>query len=194
MTVAMEKSTATVVQPFGIEVDHPRNCDIVIQCIPGCRMRGRIKPVTQTIQGGVSTPLCQGHALPEVPGMQLHINPAKLTYAIVDPLEGDEAARQRIINFVRLTQGVSADYKIRGVPSQQGELDVHRMKTLCREICDLLAEGHVRVVKGPVPSREDVEDLPGKFLLNPGSRIKTGQPIYEEDYDAWVDRLQMQGG
>jgi hypothetical protein len=194
MTTTMEKSTVAVVQPFGIEVDHPRNCDIVIQSIPGCRMRGKIKPVVQTIQGSVATPLNQGHALPDVPGMQLHINPAKLTYAIVDPLEDDDAAKTRILNYMRMTQGISSDYKIRGVPKRGGELDTHRMKTLCREICDLLDEGHIRVVKGPTPSRDDIEDLPGKFLLNPGSRIKTGQPIYEEDYDAWVDRLTMQGG
>lgn len=194
MTETMEKAKATVIQPFGVEADHPRNCDLLIQCIPGCRLRSKIKPVVQTIQGNVSTPLCQGHALPEVPGMQLHINPAKLTYTIVDPLEDDDAAKTRIVNFMRLTQGISADYRIRGAKTQQGELDVHRMKSLCREICDLLDEGHVKVIRGPQPSREDVEDLPGKFLLNPGSRIKTGQPLYEEDYDAWVDRLTMQGG
>jgi hypothetical protein len=109
-------------------------------------------------------------------------------------LEDDEVAKQKILNYMRLTQGVSADYKVRGVKAMQGELDVHRMKSLCREICDLLAEGHMRVVKGVKPAREDVEDLPGKFLLNPGSRIKTGQPAYEQDYDAWVDRLNMHGG
>jgi hypothetical protein len=190
----MEKSRLTVVQPFGVEVDHPRNCDILIQSIPGCRLRGKIKPVVQTVQGGVSTPLCQGHALPDVPGMQLHVNPAKLTYAIVDPLEDDDNAKQRIVNYMRLTQGISADYKIRGMKTQQGELDAHRMKTLCREICNLLDEGHVRVVKGPRPSREDVEDLPGKFMLNPGSRIQNSQPIYEEDFEAWKDRLTMIGG
>ncbi len=194
MTATMDKPKATLIQPFGVEADHPRNCDLLIQSIPGCRLRGKIKPVVQTIQGNVATPMLQGQALPEVPGMQLHINPAKLTYAIVDPLEDDDAAKQRILNFMRVTQGISADYKIRGVPRQQSELDVHRMKTLCREVCQLLEEGHVRVVKGAAPSRDDVEDLPGKFLLNPGSRIRTSQPIYEEDYDAWVDRLTMQGG
>lgn len=190
----MPETNVTIIQPFAIEADHPRNCDILIQSIPGCRLRGRLKPVVQTIQGSVSTPLCQGHALPDVPGMQLHINPAKLVYTIADPIEDDDAAKQRVLNFMRLTQGISADYKIRGVTKRTGELDAHRMKTLCREILDLLGEGHVKIVRGVQPSPDDIEDLPGKFLLNPGSRIKNSQPIYEDDFESWVDRLTMQGG
>ncbi len=194
MPATAEKPKAMILAPFGVEIDHPRNCDVVIQSIPGCRMRGRIKPITSTVQGTVMTPLLQGHAMPEVPGMQIHVNPAQCTYKIVDPLIDDDAAQQRLVNYLKATQGVSSDFKIRGVPEMKGELDIHRMKTLCRELYRMIAEGHARIVRGPSPNMDDIEDMPGKFLLNPGSRVANSQPAYEEDFPDWKTQLDMRGG
>jgi hypothetical protein len=68
------------------------------------------------------------------------------------------------------------------------------MKTLCREIVWLLNEGSVRVVKGATPEMDDIDELPGKYLLNPGLRTQTTQPTFEEDYDGWVNQLTRAGG
>lgn len=126
--------------------------------------------------------------------MQLHVNPADLTYVILDPLDSDEDAKARIKRFLHLTTGARQDTNLRGVATIKGKLDQHRMKTLCREICWLLADSSVKVVKGAAPDREDVDDLPGEYLLNPGMQTSTTQPTFEKDYQDWVDRLTRSGG
>ena len=68
------------------------------------------------------------------------------------------------------------------------------MKSLCREIVWLLNDNSVKVIKGQTPTIKDVDALPGKYLLNPGARTNTTQPLYEEDYPAWLERLTMSGG
>ena len=126
--------------------------------------------------------------------MQLHVNPADLTYVITDPLDTDEDAKARIRRFLHLTTGARQEAVIRGAKTVRGQLDAHRMKTLCREICWLIEDGSVRVVKGAQPDPVDVDELPGKYLLNPGLQTQSTQPTYEEDYPEWLDRLTRSGG
>lgn len=190
----VQEKAATIVPPFGIEIDNAQNCDILLQSIPGCRLRSKIKPATTTIQGQIRTPQSQGHSPPEVPGMQLHVNPADLSYVIFDPLNEDEDAKHRIKRFLHLTTGARQDANLRGVETKKGTLDKHRMKTLCRELCDLIQEGSARVIKGAAPDRDDVDELPGDYLLNPGLRTQTTQPMYEKDYQEWIDNLTRSGG
>ena len=33
----------TIVAPFGVEIDTPRNGDVLLQAIPGCRLRGAVR-------------------------------------------------------------------------------------------------------------------------------------------------------
>jgi hypothetical protein len=190
----MEEKKATIVPAFGIEAVNPQMCDLLLQSIPGCRLRSRIGPTTRTVQGQVRTLQSRGHAPPEVPGMQLHVNPAELTYAVVDPLNVDEDAKARIRRYLQLTTGARHDANLRGADPVKGKLDPHRMKTLCREIVNLLDAGDVEVVKGPAPEIDDVDELPGKYLLNPGLQTQTTQPVYEEDYPQWIDQLTKAGG
>lgn len=185
---------AVVVPPFGIEADHSQMCDLMLQSIPGCRLRSRIKPTTTTVQGQVKTPTSAGHSPPEAPGMQLHVDPASLTYVVHDPLNDDENAKARIKRFLQLTTGARQDAQIRGAETVKGKLDKHRMKTLCREIIWLLKSGDVRVVKGAAPEQDDVDELPGDYLLNPGLQTQTTQPMFEKDFPEWLDRLTRSGG
>ena len=189
-----EVKAKTIVPPFGIEIDHPRNCDIVLQSIPGCRLRSRIKATTTTVDGKVRSPQNKGHSLPTVPGMQLHVNPAALSYVVLDPLNDDEEAKLQVRRFIQMTTGVRQENGFKGADTTKGELDRHRMKTLCREVCALLEEGVARVIKGPRPDRDDVDDLTGDYLLNPGLRTQTTQPMYEKDLPGWVDQLTRSGG
>jgi len=198
-TATMERAegkqrSAAAVPAFGVEADHPQFCDLLIQSIPGCRLRSRIRPTTTTVQGQVRAPQMHGHAPPETPGMQLHVNPAELSYVILDPLNDDEEAKARIKRFLHLTTGARQDTNLQGAKTVKGKLDQHRMKTLCREICWLLDDKSVKMVKGAAPDKEDVDDLPGEYLLNPGMQTQTTQPMFEKDYGDWVDRLTRSGG
>ena len=157
MTTTTDKSRKTIVVPaFGVIVDHPRNCDILLQSVPGCRLRSKLKTVTVAVGGEIRAQQIKGVAPPEVPGMELHIDPASCKYLIVDKLNDDDNARARLKQFIRRSSGVKIDSDIKGVDDQHGTLDVHRMKNLCREIIWLLEEGSVKMIKGPMPELEDV--------------------------------------
>jgi hypothetical protein len=198
MSTTTEPKQEILVAPFGIEIDHPRNDDVMLQSIVGLRLRSAINGSKGVIDanGDLRVPQDQSRALasfPHTPGMQLHINPRDLTYVVVDPLNDNPDMCNRVLRFLKEHGGTSVK-EVKGVPTQKGELDVDRMKTLCREIIWLLTAGEAKICKGAVPKLEDVEDLPGKFLLNPGSRVQNTQPRYEEDWDAWVSNLSRSGG
>ena len=198
-TATTEKKTQTIVPPFGIEIDTPRNGDVIIQNIPGCRIRGAVdssKPVRNR-KGDLVLPIDQVRSLgslPHIPGQQIHVNPEKLTYTIVDPLRKNEELCKRIHTQLKTTRPMGIGDKIGGVPTKKGTLDVHRMKGLCRELIWLLDSDHAKMAKGPQPSLEDVNDLPGNYLQNPGSQVNNMQPRYERDFEAWVARLGAMGG
>jgi len=188
----------TKVRPFTIEADHPRNCDLLIQSIPGCKLRGAVsasKPAYTREGQPPMIPRDQARhlgALPPIPGMRLTVNPEACTYMITDPLHDDEALCRQIEAGLKREGRVVG--KVEGVPPKSGKLDVHRMKTLCRELAHLVNIGHARVVKGQLPTKEQIDGMPGNYLLNPGSRVPNTQPRFEKDFDEWVARLNQQGG
>lgn len=190
----------TLVAPFGITADTGRNQNLLIQCIPGLRLRGSIDGTKGTIDhktGDEVIPVDQARHLgsfPRVPGMQLHVNPAELTYEVIDPLCEDTAMCERIERYMRNESILRTDQKIKGVPYRSGKLDPHRMKSLCREMLSLLAAKEAKIAKGTQPLLVEVEELPGRFLLNPGSTVGNTQPVYADEFDDWVIKLSRSGG
>jgi len=180
-----------IVAPFAIEADNRQgniNQNHSIASIPGCYLRGRIK---QRIGMGADYARAMG-SCPEVPGIQLHINPHKCEWRLIDPLYDDRKLLGELKMHMRSTRGVTI-HELQGVESTDGKLDVHRIKTLCREVLAMVLRDVATVVKGPTPSLENIDALPGYYLLNPGLRTNWGQPIYEKDYDAWLAALQRGG-
>jgi len=181
MSSAVKEKIDVIVPPFGIEISTPRNGDMRLQSIPGCSLRGAIK----------ARATCRMMPLmPEVPGMQLHVNPAKCKYTIIDPLYKNEALCEQIRLVMEHSDLLMKPGKVlSGVPPQEGTLSVDHMKTLCREILYILGSDHAIMVEGPKPDMEDVEELPGDFLLNPGGGIGSGQPRYEKDLPAYERQM-----
>lgn len=196
MTTAEDKQM--IVAPFTIEADHPRNDDLLIQAVPGLKLRSAIdgsKPI-KDVNGEDRVPLDQSRSLasfPKTPGMRLHVDPAALEYTISDPLNEDPKMCDRVKTFLTREMGHTVS-TVTGVETTTGVLDEHRMKTLCREIIWLLEAKEAKIVKGPRLDMADVEDLPGKFLLNPGSRVTNSQPVYESEWADWVAKLSTVGG
>ncbi len=200
----LEKKKIPVEVPiFTVQADHCRNCDLLLQSIPNCRLRSTIKASRTTITNIQSVdnspviPKDQAHhlgSLPTIPGMQLTVDSANLTYEVTDPLFENKDACKRIQSALKADDRPFMNNGVRGVPPLKGTLDVHRMKTLCREVVFLLEAKDVKMRKGLPPSMDDVVDLPGKFLLNPGSRVPNSQPRFEEDLPDYVDNLQRTGG
>ncbi len=185
--------------PWGIEADHPRNCDLLLQGVQGVRLRSAIdgaKSAPDMKTGEPMVPLDQSRHLasfPKTPGMQIHINPVKLTYAIIDPLRDNTEMLHRIERHLQQFNGQRPTGRLNGMPPREGKLDPHQMKTLCREMLNLVEAGEAKVCRGDKPDLDDVERMPGYFLLNPGSQVHNGQPRYEKDFQGWVDNLSHSG-
>jgi len=190
------------VMPFTIEADGPRNNDLLIQCIPNCKLRSAVsssKPTIRNKQDEEMPTIPKDQArhlgmLPPIPGMQLTVDPANCVYVIYDPLTDNPELCKRIVRGLQADDRPYRSGKLAGVPTKKGTLDKHRMKSLCRECFNIIQAGHAKVVKGTPPEMEDIEELDGDFLLNPGSRVPNGQPIFEKDYDGYVENLQKTGG
>lgn len=192
-----DQETRVVVPPFCIEADHPRNDNLLIQSVPGILLRSAFdgsKPVIDSKTGESMVPVDQSRhmaAFPKTPGMRLHVNPEKREYVIEDPLYDDKELCNKIrLYFSRAGQHVK---EVKGVPMQRSNTDVHRMKTLCREMLRLVKNGHAKVVAGALPTLKDIEQLPGHFLQNPGSQVYNSQPRYEKDMDEWLAKSGMGG-
>lgn len=189
---------------FAVEADERRNGDVVLQAIPGVRLRGAIdatKPIIadpkqnmREFEAMVPPEQSTGLGmLPKIPGQIIYVNPQKCSYRIVDPLRDNEALCDRIANGLR-RRGENIT-KIVGVKTLEGTIDKDQMKTLCRELRWLVDSGDARNVgAGEVPSMEEIDKLPGDYLLNPGSRTPNMQPRLEKQYAAWIERLSQGGG
>ena len=199
MPTVSEREALVVLGSFTVEADHPRNADLLLQSIPNCRLRSTIRAdryITDAKNGEKLIPESQSRnlgKLPKIPGMTLSVNPAKLSYEIIDPLHEDKDFCEKLQTALNRDQGTRSDAKLKGVPPQNGTLDVHRMKTLCREVVWLLEAGDVKVVKGDKPTLKATDALPGKYLLNPGSTMQNSQPMFEVDLPAWTERMTMAG-
>ncbi len=193
--------TAISVPPFGVEIDTPRNGDVLLQSIPGNRLRGAVNPSKGTVintQDRDNSPVIpEGQAMflgsiPPIPGMQIHVNPAEGRYKVIDPIHGDKTFCKRLEKALMAKNVVMND--LDGVPPNEGTLDEDRMKTLCRELLQLIETDYARLIKGPKPDLEDIDEMPGRYLLNPGSRVPTGQPRYEDELNDYVANLRKVGG
>ena len=201
--ITTNESTAPGGRSFTVEADHPRNSDLLIQSIPGARLRSRIdssKPVIVNTQSeDLPVPRDQARhlgSLPKIPGMTLTVNVAKRTYLIEDPLYDNKEMSVRIKRALQADgRPINRNVEINGAKPVEGELNAHRMKTLCREIRNLLNAKEANELNGTTfPEIESIDKLPGNYLLNPGSRIGNTQPQFEKDWDAWVEQLNRAGG
>ena len=183
------------VLPFGIEADHPTNADLLIQVIAGCRLRSAIKPtkeILETIDGvterrPVHAKMIEG--LPRsIPGMQLHVKPETCEYLVTDPIASNERMLVQIKRAVDQNSGMVVADKLRGMPDKEGKLSKDQMKTLVREMVNLVKAGEAKKAKGVIPKMVDVDDLPGDYLLNASNMNNWRQPKHEKDVDAWAEK------
>lgn len=196
--VAENKKEEVIVAPFCVEANHPRNDNLLIQSVPGLVLRSAFdgsKGIVDAKTGEHMVPVDQSRhlaAFPKTPGMKLHIDPARFTYFVEDPLNADEELCEKIQRF--FNRNGNATKKVKGAPLKKESINMHNMKTLCREVFNLIKLGHVQVVQGAAPTMKDIDRLPGHYLLNPGSRVFNSQPRYEKDFESWISNLTHQGG
>lgn len=191
-----------VVAPFTMEADHPRNCELKLMCIPH-RLRSAFngnKPVTYTRNNGrvvsyiPKDQLATFGSCPAMPGMTLYVNPLKGIYRIEDPLYGDKETCEDVGRWLKEVSAIRSGATFDGAPPIEASIDMHQMKSLCREMYRIITSGEGKVVgRGVMPSIEDIDNMPGKYLLDPGLQVPTSRPRYEDDLQGWVDRLNHSG-
>jgi len=190
---------AAVLAPFAIEAATQRNDDLVIQCIPGCRLRGRVNSqngVYVEATDSFEVPRDQAigmSGLPVIPGMVLTLDPDSGEYSITDPLHDNVDLCERITSWLNRNSPFRSKTTVKGVKPVEGKLDIHSRKTLAREMFNIAAAKEGIVVKGAMPTMRQIEKLPGEFLLNPGSRVQNTQPRFEKDWDTWLDKVNRLG-
>ncbi len=225
MPTATPTKSEVMVAPFGIEADGRRNNVLLLMNIPGVQLRSREtanRPVIANPQSKdkEDRPIGRDFAtfhgsMPEIPGQPLHLNPATRQWRVFDPLTEDENLCRRIARaLVAGEHVVNRNVEIKGVPTQEGTLGPDEMKTLIREVCQLMQSNDARLIKGPRPygtdkqtgehDMTDVDELRwtvtqdgksvevGDYLLEPFA-TDTNRPRYEKDLASWVQRLNRIG-
>ena len=197
-TLPKSKRVACSVRPFSVEITG-NGSDVIIQSIPGCKVRGAIKPTKKVFKphGGMKTttaPSGNIPGIPDVPGIRLEVNPGRCTCKLVDPLVEEVGIRSELEAALMSHGRLQKGQNINGVPERTENLDPSRMKTLVRELVRMIDCDMAKMHRGECPKEEDIEKLKGHFLLNPGSQVHNSQPRYEKDLPEYLDRLQRVGG
>lgn len=205
MNVA-EKKRAVSVTKFAIEARTPRNQDLMIQSLGKMRLRGAVSAMVETLdktreEGDedeipvrrMGAKLIEG--VGELPGMCLYVDPAVCSWKIADPLYKDEKTMDQVAKAMQRTRGaIVVDRKLRGMKPKSGRLGRDEMKTLCKELLCFIEAGDAKVVHGIAPTSEDIDELPGDYLLNWTNTEKWRQPRYAKDYEKWANRVsQLEG-
>ena len=185
MNATTQERRKTIVAPFAIEISDKHNSDQSLNVLPGCRLRGRIE-----YRPGMSIDYQKALAgCPAViPGQQLKVFPERKKWRISDPLCDDPALCRQIRDYIVKRRKMKLD-EIRGVDATEGEIDVHRMKTLCRKMLQIVEHGSAFVVDGPTPTMEEIDSLPGRYLANASAVTRWSMPVYEDEMESWVASL-----
>lgn len=192
------KPKMSMVAPFTVEADHPKNSDLLVQSLTGVcnrRLRSALKssiPVHgRRGKKTVKAPTLKGEILPEVVGMYLQVNPADLEITISDPLADNVTQQEDLKRYIKQTRGTSENMTF--IETTTHKLNEHRMKTLCEEILLFIGAGEMKLVEGPKYTQDDVDSLPGRYLQNPGSLVRSGQPMFRDQMEEYENKLLNAG-
>lgn len=195
----LEDLETAVISPFTIEIDHPRNSPVMLQTITNLRIRSAfdgMKPAKDAT-GVERVPIDQALAFagcPRMPGQRITVNPIRLTYEVTDPLHGNKEACDKFAMWLKSNgRGLASNTRLDGEPPKSGELDIHQMKTLCRELLGIVQAGWAKLVVGRMPTEEEIASMKGRFILDPGLRIPSMRPKFEDELDSWKDGLSRAG-
>jgi hypothetical protein len=190
--VREKKAKVVSVSPFVVEADNPRNCDLYIQTLGGMRLRSSIKATKEVFdredgeQVTRPAPAKMIDGLPrDLPGMRLHIYPAECKWKMVDPLRDNQEVMDKVKRAIQSRTSTRTTGTLRGVPPAEGNLGIDEMKTLLKEMLCLIENQDMRVIKGVAPTKEEVDDMPGRYLLNWSNRGQWNQPRYEDEFEDW---------
>ena len=131
--------------------------------------------------------------IPSIPGIHLEIRPRERKARLYDPL-AEEPGKQVLEEYNLLAEHNRE--KLRGPYAAEQpvtkDLDDDQLKTLLFELLRKNESGSIRVIKGELPTREQIESLAGYELNDPGNK-GSGKPRYKKDLPEWERRMQAAG-
>ena len=213
-TVGEKKEKRSMLQPFVIEARTPRNQDLLIQNLDGMKLRGAVSTSIEVFDRNwegteddleddleeremMTRPAAANNidGIGELPGQQLYVNPSTGEWKTSDPLYKKPAVLERVRRALRRSIGIAVvGQKLRGLRPKQGKINPDQMKSLCRELSCFVTAREAKVLKGRMPSEEEIDNMPGRELLNWMNRQNWKQPNYKDQYEDWERRSNLIDG
>lgn len=184
----MAETQATKAAPkaavsFTVELGDDNNRSITLSCLrQRCRGRWSISTLHARPQGGRDVGQAMS-AMPDVPGIRVHVDGRSNSYRLYDPLWDDPSLLDRINNVARRARLSGASVPFAPVEEVTAKADDDLFKTLVDELVRKVKDGQARVVEGKLPTERQIEQLPGRLLNDP---LNSGRkPKYRDEVAEW---------
>jgi hypothetical protein len=130
-----------------------------------------------------------GHSRPADGGI-----PREGKAVITDPLEADKDLLDRANKIMSGGSVLRTEGGMQPIPRMDLALvDEDQLKTLVLTLVRWVACGNCKVVKGRLPTEDELEASPGRELYDPANTNVHGHPRYVEDVPAWRQQREMAG-
>lgn len=131
-------------------------------------------------------------SMPAIPGQRLRIVPREMRAFLEDPLQDDPDLMARINRVSEHARSTYQGVPYTPVPAIELQLTSDMLVTLLLELHRKLESQCIEVVKGRLPTIEQVSKLPGRELYDPWNNGR--KPTYVDEVAGWETRLQAQAG
>jgi len=207
-----KRRKGTSLMPFVIEARTSRNQDLLIQNLDGMRLRGAVRATIEVFDRSWAqedeeddpnevrsmsrpAPANLVDGIGELPGERLYVNPETGEWKTQDPLYEKKTTLERIRMAMRRHWGFGVvGQKLRGMKPRKGMASPDQMKSLCEELLSFIEADEAKVTKGRAPTREEIEQMKGRTLLNWMNRQNWKQPKYRDQLDDWERRTNQLDG
>lgn len=130
--------------------------------------------------------------MPDIPGMQMIVKPRASEAIFIDQLADNSELCSQIDAVKNHPEAGPIRRDGKTMPSVLHEvkhkLDPDRFKTLVYELAFLVEEGLAKVIQGDIPTKEQIDKLPGREL-NDVMNSSALKPKYRDEVQAWEDKL-----
>lgn len=131
-------------------------------------------------------------AMPAIPGQRLRIEPKEMKAYIEDPLADEPELLDSINSIAQKARSIWKGAPYKPVPTTDLTLSPDHLKTLLYELLRKEQAQHITVIKGKLPDKDKIDELPGKELYDPWNNGR--KPTYVEDVEGWQQRLEEREG
>ncbi len=179
-------SNAVLPSPFTVEFGDPLCRQIHLQTFQRT-LRGSWSNMKLLRAGGGRNLGEVGQSLPDIPGIHCTVDFRASVVEFTDPAPPEvwEDLNRTLQTAPTAIVGVGQNF---GPVNDTSEpVDAHTLKTFTRELLRLVNAEKATVVKGTLPSLEEINELPGRYLFDP-SWHSQWKPQFEDEYERWKER------